>query len=163
MRPIRAADLMPGLPEVYLGDIDCHGIVAVRGNDGEEVDADMACDSECSQVAQNLVGVVRYGSPTDDYLRAVAAGTTEGEAQPLRYEPNPKHKEPWQRGARGSICPPDADGHALLAASQVDPKHPGKRYRWPCGHEHSPGCWHGFPGPKWQHGGECRQRIVRTS
>src|SRR5258708_957142 len=23
----------------------------------------------------------------------------------LAYEPNPKHKEPWQRGARGSLCP----------------------------------------------------------
>lgn len=21
------------------------------------------------------------------------------------YEPNPKHKEPWQRSARGSLCP----------------------------------------------------------
>lgn len=45
----------------------------------------------------------------------------------LTYEPNPKHKEPWQRGARGSLCPRDADGPALLAASQVDPKHEGKR------------------------------------
>ncbi len=68
----------------------------------------------------------------------------------LRYEPNPKHKEPWQRGARGSLCPRDADGPALLAASQVDPKHPGKRYatdgtRAYCGHEHSADCWHGFP------------------
>jgi hypothetical protein len=37
------------------------------------------------------------------------------------YESNPKHKEPWQRGARGSLCPKDADGPALLAKSQVDP------------------------------------------
>jgi hypothetical protein len=68
----------------------------------------------------------------------------------LRYEPNPKHKEPWQRGARGSLCPRDADGPVLLAASQVDPNHPGKRYatdghRAYCGHEHSLECWHGFP------------------
>src|SRR5438128_2333683 len=78
---------------------------------------------------------------------------TEGNAsveQPLRYEPNPKHKEPWQRGARGSLCPPDADTAALLAASEADPGHPGKRFatdgrRAYCGHEHSPGCWHGFP------------------
>lgn len=41
--------------------------------------------------------------------------------EPLLYEPNPKHKEPWQRGARGSLCPKDADGPALLAASRVDP------------------------------------------
>lgn len=68
----------------------------------------------------------------------------------MRYEPNPKHKEPWQRGARGSLCPRDADGAALLAASEPDPNHPGKRYatdgrRAYCGHEHSPGRWHGFP------------------
>jgi hypothetical protein len=67
-----------------------------------------------------------------------------------RYEPNPKHKEPWQRGARGSLCPPDADGPMLLAASEPDPQRPGKRFatdghRAYCGHEHSPGCWHGFP------------------
>src|SRR6266705_475354 len=60
----------------------------------------------------------------------------------LTYEPNPKHKEPWQLGARGSLCPKDADGPTLLANSQADPKHQGKRYatdgtRAYCGHEHS--------------------------
>lgn len=68
----------------------------------------------------------------------------------LLYEPNPKHKEPWQRGARGSLCPKDADGPALLAASRVDPIHPGKRYatdghRAYCGQQHLPGRWHGYP------------------
>lgn len=24
---------------------------------------------------------------------------------PLVYEPNPKHKEPWQRGRKGALCP----------------------------------------------------------
>jgi hypothetical protein len=66
------------------------------------------------------------------------------------YEPNPKHKEPWQRGARGSLCPKDADGPALLAASTVDPQRPGKRYatdghRAYCGQEHLAGRWHGYP------------------
>jgi hypothetical protein len=79
--------------------------------------------------------------------QAAQAGVTGGD--PLRYEPNPKHKEPWQRGARGTLCPEDVDGPALLAASEVDPSSPGKRYatdgqRAYCGHEHSPGCWHGF-------------------
>jgi hypothetical protein len=69
---------------------------------------------------------------------------------PLKYEPNQKHKEPWQRGARGSLCPPGVDAGTLLAASEADPDHPGKRYatdgkRAYCGHEHAPGCWHGFP------------------
>ncbi len=68
----------------------------------------------------------------------------------LVYEPNPKHKEPWQRGARGSLCPKDADGPALLAKSQADPRHLGKRYatdghRAYCGQEHRPGQWHGYP------------------
>jgi hypothetical protein len=72
------------------------------------------------------------------------------EEKPVRFEPNPKHKEPWQRGARGSLCPPEADGPALLAASEADPEHPGKRYATDgrhayCGHEHAPGRWHGFP------------------
>ncbi len=68
----------------------------------------------------------------------------------MRYEPNPKHKEPWQRGARGSLCPPGIDAAALLAESVADPDKPGKRYATDgtlayCGHEHAPGCWHGFP------------------
>jgi Zn-dependent peptidase ImmA (M78 family) len=72
----------------------------------------------------------------------------------LVYEPNPKHKEPWQRGARGSRCPKDADGPALLAASEIDPKHPGKRYATDggqayCGQQHLPGRWHGYP-VKWR-------------
>jgi hypothetical protein len=66
------------------------------------------------------------------------------------YESNPKHKEPWQRGARGSLCPRDADGPALLAISMVDPQRPGKRYatdghRAYCGQEHLTGRWHGYP------------------
>jgi len=77
-----------------------------------------------------------------------AGSPTGGPA--LTYEPNPNHKEPWQRGARGSLCPRDADGPALLAASEVDPKHQGKRYatdgiRAYCEHEHSADHWHGFP------------------
>lgn len=81
------------------------------------------------------------------------SGAEQGSAPdegPLVYEPNPKHKEPWQRGARGSLCPTDADGPALLATSQVDPKHPGKRFatdghRAYCGQQHRPGRWHGYP------------------
>ena len=43
------------------------------------------------------------------------AAASENEAS--LYEPNPKHKEPWQRGAKGSLCPKGADASALLAAS----------------------------------------------
>jgi hypothetical protein len=70
----------------------------------------------------------------------------------VKYEPNPKHKEPWQRGLRGSLCPQGADGAALLRDSVPDPGGSGKRYatdgvRAYCGHEHNAttGTWHGFP------------------
>jgi hypothetical protein len=79
-------------------------------------------------------------------------------AQPLRwprrgpvmeYEPNPKHKEPWQPGRRGSLCPKMPRGlpGRLLAESQV---HGRKRYachehKAYCAQEHAPGRWHGYP------------------
>ena len=37
-------------------------------------------------------------------------GTSKREPEPaVRYEPNPKHREPWQRGRRGALRPPDTD------------------------------------------------------
>lgn len=67
----------------------------------------------------------------------------------MEYEGNAKHKEPWQRGRRGSLCPKEAPslGQTLLVQSEaVDEKryacHQGKAY---CGKEHLPGRWHGWP------------------
>jgi hypothetical protein len=39
--------------------------------------------------------------------------------QVLRYEPNPKHKLPWQPGKKGTLCPPwsHKQATALLAGS----------------------------------------------
>jgi hypothetical protein len=87
---------------------------------------------------------------TEPPRRAASEVPTVHSGSGLRYEPNSKHKEPWQRGARGSLCPRDVDGSVLLAASELDPNHQGKRYatdgtRAYCGHEHSAECWHGFP------------------
>ena len=45
-----------------------------------------------------------------------------------RYVPNPKHKLPWQPGARGTLCPKQADGEKLFRTATQDPDHPGKRY-----------------------------------
>ena len=59
----------------------------------------------------------------DQTARSGIEGTGKAACEDLIYEPNPKHKEPWQRGARGSLCPRDADGPALLAISLVDPQH----------------------------------------
>lgn len=75
---------------------------------------------------------------------------------PEVYQPSPRHKEPWQPGARGSLCPRDVDGAALFAISVPDPNRPGKRYatdgeRAFCAHPdnvvRSDGgmTWHGFP------------------
>ena len=65
------------------------------------------------------------------------------------YESNPKHKEPWQAGARGSICPPELHEIAqqLLAGSElVDNRryatHGGKAF---CARKHAEDRWHGYP------------------
>ena len=68
----------------------------------------------------------------------------------MEYEANPKHRDPWQRGRRGSICPPGLDPNALLQASVADPSHSGKRYatdgcRPYCAQQHAEGRWHGYP------------------
>lgn len=74
----------------------------------------------------------------------------------LVYRPNPRHKQPWQPGARGSLCPPDVDGAALLQQSVLHPNKAGKRYATDgtnayCAHfdnEMTPEgdeIWHGFP------------------
>lgn len=91
------------------------------------------------------------GTGTTDHtsLDTTAEAAASG-GKDLAYEPNPKHKEPWQRGARGSLCPKGVDAPGLLAESRADPAHPGKRYatdgqRAYCGQEHLPGRWHGYP------------------
>ena len=67
----------------------------------------------------------------------------------MRYEPNPKHKEPWQRGRRGSLCPKLPTGLAqklLDESALVDTRryacHEGQAF---CAQEHRPGVWHGYP------------------
>ena len=68
----------------------------------------------------------------------------------LRYVPNPKHKEPWQRGRKGSPCPREINqeqAQQLLNESVlVDQKryavHEGRPY---CAQDDSIGGWHGYP------------------
>ena len=74
--------------------------------------------------------------------------------EPLRYESNPKHSDPWQPGQKGSICDQEVRHHVveLLQTSQLDGD---KRYalfdgRPYCAQEHLPGVWHGYP-VGWQH------------
>ena len=68
----------------------------------------------------------------------------------MRYESNPKHRQPWQRGRRGSLCPETVGlkaARGLLSASEpVGDKryavHEGRAY---CAQEHGAGAWHGYP------------------
>ena len=68
----------------------------------------------------------------------------------MRYESNPKHKQPWQRGRSGSLCPETVDletARRLLSDSEpVGDKryavHEGKAY---CAQEHRADAWHGYP------------------
>ena len=68
----------------------------------------------------------------------------------MRYESNRKHKEPWQPGRRGTLCPRDVDqelAERLLADSE---REGGKRYathegRAYCAQQHEADVWHGYP------------------
>ena len=67
----------------------------------------------------------------------------------MRYESNPKHSDPWQRGRRGTLCPPDVRPLAqqLLDASvEVGSKryatHNGVAY---CAQGNRSDVWHGYP------------------
>ena len=68
----------------------------------------------------------------------------------MRYESNPKHKQPWQRGRSGSLCPETVDletARRLLSDSvPVDGKryavHEGRAY---CAQKHGADTWHGYP------------------
>ena len=71
-------------------------------------------------------------------------------ASKMQYEGNPKHKEPWQRGRRGSLCPKEIDlkrAQTLLDQSEAFGR---KRFaafegRAYCAMEHLEGRWHGYP------------------
>ncbi|MBF0164689.1 MAG: hypothetical protein HQM01_09365 [Magnetococcales bacterium] len=71
----------------------------------------------------------------------------------LRYIPNPKHKEPWQRGKKGSLCPSWSHDKAesMLSASIPHPQS-NKKARFAtsngmafAAYPDSQGGWHGFP------------------
>lgn len=69
----------------------------------------------------------------------------------LLYEPNPKHKLPWQSGRKGALCP--AWSHQMaqdLLSSSVLSDNGKKRYSTRDGvafsaQMHSSGVWHGYP------------------
>lgn len=94
----------------------------------------------------------------------------------MRYCGTQKHKEPWQRGRRGTLCPKDIDQET--ATRLLSRSHPanGKRYavyegRAYCAQEHRTGVWHGYPvgwvevpetlRRKWMRDGCLRRRDVQ--
>jgi hypothetical protein len=70
----------------------------------------------------------------------------------MTYEGNPKHREPWQPGRKGSLCPRDIttkQAQELLLGSVQDGN---KRYgtlagKAFCAHQHdvTKDLWHGHP------------------
>jgi hypothetical protein len=71
----------------------------------------------------------------------------------LRYEPNPKHKEPWQSGRKGTLCPHERElvPFDMLVDSILDGD---KRYAVCNGVAFAAQChrvadgkefWHGYP------------------
>ena len=96
----------------------------------------------------------------------------------MRYEPNPKHKEPWQHGHKGTLCPPKSElslldaARLLREAEAIDNKrynfHNGKAY---CARPHGEDLWHGYPVPwsevpycirkKWRESGQVTPREMK--
>lgn len=73
-------------------------------------------------------------------------------ASVVKYVPSDKHKHPWQRGRKGSLCPRDleVDPQVLLDGSAWSPREPNKRWatdgtRAFCAMRTSDDEWHGFP------------------
>lgn len=74
----------------------------------------------------------------------------EAAKEKLLYEGNPKHREPWQPGRRGSLCPKEISieqAQALLLGSY---EWKGTRYavhtgRLYAARDNNHGRWHGYP------------------
>jgi len=78
-----------------------------------------------------------------------SASDRDPEQNQLIYESNPKHRDPWQIGKRGSLCEPEVRPLAedlLLTSVFWEGKryavHKGRAY---CAQEHLPNRWHGYP------------------
>lgn len=68
----------------------------------------------------------------------------------MRYESNPKHSDPWQRGRRGARCPRSVDAQQAERLLSTSTCAGGKRYavferQAFCAQQHACGVWHGYP------------------
>lgn len=81
--------------------------------------------------------------------KPAAEAAASAPANPV-YEPNPKHKEPWQPGRKGTICPKDLTLHdaAKLLVESVEfngarwAVHNGRAFK---AKSHAKDRWHGWP------------------
>jgi hypothetical protein len=101
-------------------------------------------------------GGAHHHEPHEDshaMTNETSASEADGLGNPpaaLTYKPNAKHKEPWQPGRKGSLCPKDlslADAARLLKESQQV-----GTSRWAVSKgrafkakPHEDGKWHGWP------------------
>src|SRR5262245_11553222 len=81
--------------------------------------------------------------------RTTSSGILRRSDNCLEYESNPKHKEPWQPGRKGSLCPPETRDMAvqlLLESELVGTRryavYAAKAY---CAMQHADDVWHGYP------------------
>jgi len=104
------------------------------------------------------------------------AGATGGCRVALKYEGNPKHKEPWQAGRKGALCPKWSHQQvAILLRDSIDDGQ--QRYATMNGvafsaQQHLPDVWHGYPVPwvevphkiwrKWLETGLVSRRQLRA-
>ena len=68
----------------------------------------------------------------------------------MRYESSLKHKDPWQRGRRGALCPKGIDAASaqqMLAGSELsdDTRYAVREGKAYCARQHAPDAWHGYP------------------
>lgn len=80
----------------------------------------------------------------------MARSRGHGSFAAMRYEPSPKHKEPWQPGRKGSMCPRELDEAGRNALLERSVEHGDKRYatdgrRAFEAQQHGDGVWHGYP------------------
>lgn len=96
----------------------------------------------------------------------------------MRYESNPKHSDPWQRGRRGARCPSDIGAERAQQLLSTSENSDGKRYavfegRAFCAQQHGCNVWHGYPvgwktvpvqiRKQWLHAGRLRRRDIRRN
>jgi len=129
------------------------GLDASRADEGLEVGVAEGEGDGASGVA---VALLDSRSPLSRMACQQSGDGDAGAASPrqsrraMTYEGSPKHREPWQPGRRGSLCPREIELHEaqrLLAGSVCvgAARYATWRGQAFCAREHRTGFWHGYP------------------